>query len=321
LVDAFERLMMESIWIKCRPVDENELALGASKLGGSPDLPPHLQWPERTGGTLPFVAQINLAEAVPYDSQRILPKSGMLYFFFDVELRAGGGNLTNLRRNWQVLYFDGDLASLKQARVASDPPILEQEDLGELVEELNAEPLPHKTGLGRVFDKLVSFLRDLSTGLPETQHRSQQGYSPCAIEFGRWTIPQPDIFFYHIDGLAEGERERLWDLCEEIGLLDRNPQHQLLGHPTVVQDEEEGLQIRCQFESQGLDSHKIYAQEEPRAADLDQGTDDWRLLLQLESDDGTGMMWADAGVLSFWIQRQALEARDFENVWVILEST
>ena len=47
---------------------------------------------------------------------------------------------------------------------------------------------------------------------------------------------------------------------------------------------------------------------------------DWRLLLQLDTDNDAGMMWGDTGVLYFWIREQDARAKDFSKVWVILQS-
>lgn len=44
--------------------------------------------------------------------------------------------------------------------------------------------------------------------------------------------------------------------------------------------------------------------------------DDWYLLLQLATDDATGWMWGDGGVMFFYIQPDAARAGDFSNVWM-----
>ncbi|HEY0739234.1 MAG TPA: YwqG family protein [Herpetosiphonaceae bacterium] len=58
--------------------------LGQSRIGGVPDLPTSLAWPEnpRQGGYLAFLLQINLAE-LPVFSGNPLPRRGMLYLFAD----------------------------------------------------------------------------------------------------------------------------------------------------------------------------------------------------------------------------------------------
>jgi hypothetical protein len=62
---------------------DDELALGATKIGGQPDLPPAMSWPEWRGAPLNVVAQIQLADIAAYDSDGELPHDGALSFFFD----------------------------------------------------------------------------------------------------------------------------------------------------------------------------------------------------------------------------------------------
>src|SRR5260221_11570129 len=70
-----------SIAITTHRVDEQALKIGTSKIGGSPDLPYDIVWPEYRGQALDFVAQINLSEIREYDLERLYPSTGMLYFF------------------------------------------------------------------------------------------------------------------------------------------------------------------------------------------------------------------------------------------------
>ena len=62
---------------------DEDLALGATKIGGQPDLPPDTLWPEWRGTPLNFLAQIRLADVAAYDPDGELPHEGMLSFFFD----------------------------------------------------------------------------------------------------------------------------------------------------------------------------------------------------------------------------------------------
>ena len=64
---------------------DEQIAVGASKFGGCPDLPPDTAWftnPD-SGAQLSFVCQINCAQAKPYDADDRLPARGMLYLFYD----------------------------------------------------------------------------------------------------------------------------------------------------------------------------------------------------------------------------------------------
>ena len=65
---------------------ERSHVIGASKIGGSPDLPKEFPWPTNRSGTarLSFLLQINLAElsaATSGDETLGFPRTGMFYLF------------------------------------------------------------------------------------------------------------------------------------------------------------------------------------------------------------------------------------------------
>ena len=59
--------------------------------------------------------------------------------------------------------------------------------------------------------------------------------------------------------------------------------------------------------------------DEGRKRGLEAGATDWRLLLQVDSDEQTGMMWGDMGRLYFMIHKDDLQYRRFDKVWQILQ--
>lgn len=62
------------------------IPVGASKLGGCPDLPPDHPWPEQDGEPLVFLFQLALAEVADIDvAQALLPPDGLLLFFYNAE--------------------------------------------------------------------------------------------------------------------------------------------------------------------------------------------------------------------------------------------
>ena len=62
---------------------DDVLPVGATKLGGRPDLPPGTAWPAHEARPLAFLAQIRLADVAPFDDGGMLPRDGLLSFFFD----------------------------------------------------------------------------------------------------------------------------------------------------------------------------------------------------------------------------------------------
>eukprot|EP01080_Neovahlkampfia_damariscottae_P005528 gene5528-9345_t len=83
-----------------------ELKIGASKIGGSPDLPKNMEIPENSLLAL----QLNLEE-VSRDNFLCwnLPKTGMLYFFITLP-----GFETGFQEFGKVMYYSGDVSNLKR---------------------------------------------------------------------------------------------------------------------------------------------------------------------------------------------------------------
>src|SRR5437667_8909153 len=59
-----------------RVEEEVQLPLGASKLGGLPDVPSDFEWPAYNDKLLTFVAQLRLSDLAPLDVEQALPANG-----------------------------------------------------------------------------------------------------------------------------------------------------------------------------------------------------------------------------------------------------
>lgn len=138
------------IWTKSADVVPGT---GESKLGGEPDLPPGVKWPfwgpdpsidqrhakewirqvkehnkhelsikhklsipeNPIGRPLSFVAQINLADVFPHDLERLLPASGMLYFFYEGDVMPGLC-APDHPGSYKVLYYNGSTTGLRPVK-------------------------------------------------------------------------------------------------------------------------------------------------------------------------------------------------------------
>jgi uncharacterized protein YwqG len=114
VADGLERLMMVSIRLKAKAAPEGDLKPGSSKLGGVPDLPEGTAWPECNGVPMALLAQLRLQDIALYDPEGRLPKSGILYFFYETKDQKWGFDPQD-RGHWKVVYYDGDLAGLRAA--------------------------------------------------------------------------------------------------------------------------------------------------------------------------------------------------------------
>lgn len=114
-------LAQPSIRLSARAAEEQSITIGASKLGGLPDLPIGTAWPYWKGAPLAFLAQIRLEDAQPYDVAHALPPTGLLSFFYDARQQTYGDNPAD-RESWQVLYLAGELAPLQRMGTPPDMP-------------------------------------------------------------------------------------------------------------------------------------------------------------------------------------------------------
>lgn len=91
LEGVYEKLAQRAVLMLPTRVEEAELELGATKLGGHPDLPARTKWPRASKQPLTFLAQIDLAEVAPLLPEGALPEAGLLSFFLanDPEGAAG----------------------------------------------------------------------------------------------------------------------------------------------------------------------------------------------------------------------------------------
>jgi len=93
--------------------EKMKLPFGASKLFGNPDVWDGFEWPQFTevdeSYDLSFVCQINCADTAPFDKDGLLPQSGMLYFFYDMDEMPKESINPKASR---VLHHDGGVSAL-----------------------------------------------------------------------------------------------------------------------------------------------------------------------------------------------------------------
>jgi len=150
--------------------------------------------------------------------------------------------------------------------------------------------------------------RSFPDGLPDYGR-----YTPCKLEFTDSFTPvssQSEI----VRHLALSEDEL--DLYSALTDCGDTAGHHLLGHPQEVQGE---MQLECQLVSNGINCGGAEGYHDSRVSSLKPGAADWRLLLQLDSDDNTDSMWGDLGRLYFWITKDCLQSKQFDTTWMILQ--
>ncbi len=119
--DQLRDALLPTVWLVPQAA-RADLARGASRFGGAPDLPPGMAWPRRGDRPLTFLAQLRMADLRGLDASALLPEDGWLVVFYDAEEQPWGGGEDDLA-GLQVVYVDGPVSGLeRRAKKGEAPP-------------------------------------------------------------------------------------------------------------------------------------------------------------------------------------------------------
>ncbi|WP_425250713.1 YwqG family protein [Fusobacterium polymorphum] len=106
-------------------------------------------------------------------------------------------------------------------------------------------------------------------------------------------------------------------LYDELFIPDNN-YTKLLGYPEVIQNpmEEECEAVTRGFDMGGVESYPKKYQKEIRST-----SKDWILLFQMDTVETNDyeLMFGDSGHIYFWIKKEDLKNKNFEDIWLILQ--
>ncbi|HYB01204.1 MAG TPA: YwqG family protein [Ktedonobacteraceae bacterium] len=120
LLKDIDYVAKDAIRLYTKPAGEYDLSIGASRIGGVPDVPPDFKWPERNGVPQAFIAQLAMEEVHAHDLHGELPARGMLWFFYDAKQETYGADPAD-RGGWQVIFRE-DYAGLQRMTAPADLP-------------------------------------------------------------------------------------------------------------------------------------------------------------------------------------------------------
>ncbi len=268
-----------SVRLSTERVPNDQISLGASRIGGSPDTPPGFQWPrwipaksrnDKFGlpwnpdrpAPLGFIAQIDLSSIPILDDS--LPSAGWLYFFYDRYCEAWGFD-PNDRGCCRVLYMNCDRSLLQ---------------------------------------------REVSPIDAEAEHTAES----CAVEC-RLELTLPD----DLPGISYGTAvfDDYHGILEDLGGSDGTTIHRMFGYPQPIQNPMElecqlaSNGVYCGNPS-GYNSSRAKDLEQGAAGWR-------LLLQIDTDEEGPGWMWGDVGRIYFWIKNQDLSSLRFDDVWLIFQ--
>ena len=283
LVEKLTALLRPQIkLIPTGPFEEDETPPWASKLGGFPDLPVGAAWP------------------------------------LHGSLEPGGPTNFERNTNWEV----GPLEFLAQINLA---------DVARVGSGL---PLPEEGLLLFFYDA-----REQAMGFEQTDALGRRViYVPAGAETTRQLNATPeDVYTRPLEFLASevmpdwfsirdhlgealaivwAELDGVDELFDEFSADNDGEEHVFGGWPRVIQNP---MELECEMVTQGLKEGRSDPYNDPRMATVQEDARQWRLLLQLDSDESLDWMWGDMGMVYFWCREEDIAARRFDRVWTILQ--
>jgi uncharacterized protein YwqG len=93
--------------------------------------------------------------------------------------------------------------------------------------------------------------------------------------------------------------------------------HRLLGYPEELEGR---MELDCHLASHGIDLSEGAGYTDPRAQKLMTGAAEWRLILQLSTDDDVGFYFRDGlGRLYIWMRERDLLEHETSRAWAIVQ--
>ncbi|MFC2250900.1 DUF1963 domain-containing protein [Labrys portucalensis] len=320
--------------LETTPCEESRIPLGASKIGGLPDLPDTMAWPERPPyGDAAERTQAHLTEADRLASEATRPGSWLT----PEHAREASREQSDLARAVTAVFPLAFIAQLDLAALSLTPGFpaaLPHHGRLLLFCDYWVKPKPYDphaaAGLRLIWDKTpVERLERKAEPAALTalaQERWSSRFKPAAVTARPvvTAIPPSDKGF---DAFPHGEEaSTFWDEdSEEIhyetwlgryGTPDGKggANHQLGGWPRPLQN---GMQAQAQLASHGIfcGTGEAYASAEARR--LLRSADRWRLLLQIGRDDALGLL--PSGALYILMREHDMRIRAFDRAWMVFQ--
>jgi hypothetical protein len=318
-----------------RAAAEGDILVGATKVGGTADLPPDVAWPEWRGGPLPFIAQVRLEEVAELDPEGDLPHRGLLSFFYMPNDPDLGLRVEEDPTAWRVLYTEDTArverrplpralaAGLEMAYPACAVTCsrrltlpssmteavqslrLSEDEQGAYSDIVSGESAGFETEMDHrllgypyvlgPYPFLAGYLarsgieRPVTPENPRGRERRARALNTLQEAARQWRAPAEGASLLEILRITTGNLARV-----NIASVLRATRDM---RPTPAPPE-----------------YQARMDELQRAAEQE-----WRLLLQVYSNEEAEMDWAGGGVIHFGIARVDLVAHGFSQVWVDLD--
>ncbi len=324
--------------------------VGGTRMGGRPDLPPHLAWPVRApvtsekilkaGGAshaawiakhasrpipFEFVAQIDLIEAARLAPSAGLPDEGRLLFFYDGAL----GPWQNARDAGRVIWDKSPLADLAPRQAPDTLAELEASERAEY-DHLRANPmelaknyspaqmriLANGLAEGQTLDDFFREIADKMEFNSRYVHPSQPMRIESALQWPDSNSPEAAMDRDPQAFLAEDQIDD-FSILSQLERRHASSRHVLFGTPIPDQDDP---RYDAALALDPMLAARLREDREATLPTLEKAAADWRLLLQIDQAALQQARFAE-GIICFVIHKGDLAARSFNQAQTIYQQT
>lgn len=270
---------------------EEALAPNASKFGGNPYLPADFEWPYYEGDTiedegeyvnrpLTFLLQVNLADVAQFDTEQLLPRTGMLYFFYEYASMKWGIEPDD-NGCAKVYYYDCPVEQLKETPLPDDYFDTVMDEGDELPE------------LAVVFTK-----RDSVPDIYEVED-----YQGLECDFDEYEEAREKALGRSREG------EDCYDSSQMLGYAE------IVQSSMLLDCEEMTTCVK-----KGVKKLKLSKAERKEMFERSKEWTLLLQLSCVSDRGDFYLDWVDGGQLYFYIRKEDLKAGNFNNIWLILQS-
>lgn len=265
--------------IKIQLTDVDSTTPGTSRIGGTPDLPPEFEWPSA------------------------LYEKAIKKFF-------GLGKSTKTKEEKPMSFIAQlNLSELQGMEVSLDLP-----SSGMLYFFYDSDQSvwgfdPKDESKFKVFFYSGDLNKLKNESFPENLNEEGK-FTGTNVKFNsEISLPSTDSELY--EELSDSDQDWFFDEFypdEEINKIG--------GYSDTIQGD---MELECELVTNGLYCGDPSGYNDPKAKELEPNAKNWRLLLQIDSNEKLEMMWGDSGRLYFWIRQQDLEEANFQKSWMCLQ--
>ena len=292
---------------------EDYIKTGNSRIGGVPDLPDNLEYPTKKDEEVikhyVFIAQINL-EDIPFINNSIYPNSGILYFY----IHNDDDSMSKVEH--LVVYSNSSPDQLRK---------FESKTKINYTQSNYDEPFPsQKISFNREESIDLHHLEDNGQDILQSDDKFHEVFErtsrfgghfysvdtniPASIIQELEVLPYEETFFLSRgyltgDKLYANSNQMHFDYYEKK-IKEAQSEEEIANYQKSLKDMEDKIEL----EKKLLPKKEFYI-------DL---LNKWEFMLSIDSIDECEMLWWDASILEFYINKDDLQKKDFTKTFCII---